>query len=77
MSQIKHIFPKQRIGKTSLEVSTLGFGAAAIGNLYIDVNDEIARKTLRSAINSDLTLKIRNKIWSENATRYYKIGITQ
>lgn len=53
---MKKILPTKQLGKTSLKVSTLGFGAASLGNLYKEVSDEVARKTLQAAINSGLTL---------------------
>lgn len=47
---------KKKLGNTNLEVTTLGFGAASLGNLYKKVNDSEARSTLDSAIESGLNL---------------------
>ena len=49
-------FPKKEIGNTGLKVSTLGFGAASIGNLYKAVSDDDANKTLRATIESGINL---------------------
>lgn len=49
-------FPKKEIGNTGLKVSTLGFGAASIGNLYKAVSDDEARNTLRATIESGINL---------------------
>ena len=37
---------RRRIGRTSVEVGDLGFGAAQIGNLYTAVDDETASQTV-------------------------------
>lgn len=42
-------FQKRQIGNTSLEVDTLGFGCASIGNLYHEVSDGDASELLDSA----------------------------
>lgn len=47
---------KKQIGKTELKVTTLGFGAASLGNLYKRVDDSESRKTLDSAIELGLNL---------------------
>jgi D-threo-aldose 1-dehydrogenase len=39
----------RRIGRTSLEVTVLGFGGNALGNLYAEVDDMVARDTVRAA----------------------------
>ncbi|WP_371186041.1 aldo/keto reductase [Thalassotalea maritima] len=44
------------LAQTKLNVTTLGFGAAALGNLYHEVSDEDARLTLSAAINSGMNL---------------------
>jgi D-threo-aldose 1-dehydrogenase len=46
----------RQLGKTSLNVSTLGFGAASMGNLYQAVTDEEAQATLAAAIDLGLNL---------------------
>ncbi|TWX66864.1 aldo/keto reductase [Colwellia demingiae] len=46
----------RQIGNTSLNVSTLGFGAGSMGNLYQAVSDEDARETLSAAIDSGMNL---------------------
>jgi len=49
-------FDTRQIGKTSLNVSTLGFGAASMGNLYQAVPDKEAQAALDAAINSGMNL---------------------
>jgi len=49
-------FDIRQIGKTSLNVSTLGFGAASMGNLYQAVSDKEAQATLDAAINMGMNL---------------------
>ena len=46
--------PSRKIGKTSLEVATLGLGCASLGNLYRTVTDTQAEETVRSALGSGL-----------------------
>ncbi|MEI6894436.1 MAG: aldo/keto reductase [Colwellia sp.] len=46
----------RQLGKTSLHVSTLGFGAASMGNLYQAVSDKEAQSTLAAAIDLGLNL---------------------
>ena len=48
--------PKRRLGQTDLELTTLGFGAASLGNLYKAETDEEARRTLKTAIKSGINL---------------------
>ncbi|MGJ8679352.1 aldo/keto reductase [Paraglaciecola sp.] len=48
--------PTRRIGQTDLEASTLGFGAASLGNLYKAVSDDEAKKTLKAAIDLGINL---------------------
>ncbi len=40
---------RQRLGRTGVEVSPLGFGAAALGNLYAPVSDEDAQAAVDAA----------------------------
>jgi D-threo-aldose 1-dehydrogenase len=44
----------RKIGKTNLEVVTLGFGCASLGNLYHKVSDADAAETARSALDAGL-----------------------
>ncbi len=50
------IIDTRQIGNTSLNVSTLGFGAASMGNLYQAVPDEEAQATLAAAIELGMNL---------------------
>lgn len=49
-------FDTRQLGKTSLKVSTLGFGAASMGNLYQSVSDDKAKETLATAIDLGMNL---------------------
>ena len=49
-------FDTRQIGNTALKVSTLGFGAASMGNLYQAVSDDEAQATLGAAIDSGMNL---------------------
>lgn len=49
-------FDKRLLGKTSVNVTTLGFGAASMGNLYQAVPDQEAQATLAAAISSGMNL---------------------
>ncbi|MCC4834259.1 aldo/keto reductase [Shewanella sp. 10N.7] len=49
-------FEPRKIGKTSLSVSPLGFGAASMGNLFHEVSDVEASATLASAIQLGMNL---------------------
>lgn len=42
--------PLRQIANTSLNISTLGFGAASMGNLYHAISDDDARATLNRAV---------------------------
>lgn len=42
----------RRVGRTAVEVTELGFGAAPIGNLYTPVSDEQAASTVHAAWNA-------------------------
>jgi D-threo-aldose 1-dehydrogenase len=42
--------PTRRLGRTALSVSELGFGAAALGNLYHPISGDLARETLDAAL---------------------------
>jgi D-threo-aldose 1-dehydrogenase len=44
-----HTFPRREIGSTGLEVCTLGFGCAGIGNLYRVLEDETAEGAVRES----------------------------
>lgn len=41
--------PTRRLGRTGIELTTLGLGTAAIGNLYSAMSDEAARATVDAA----------------------------
>lgn len=41
--------PKRRLGRTSLEICTLGFGGAGIGNLYRPLSDEDATAAVQAS----------------------------
>ncbi len=49
-------FDTRELGNTSLNVSTLGFGAASMGNLYQKVTDQEAQATLAAAIDLGFNL---------------------
>ncbi|WP_462147379.1 aldo/keto reductase [Pseudoalteromonas gelatinilytica] len=53
---MKNTFKTRPLGKTYIEVSTLGFGAASMGNLYQAVSDEEAKNTLTAAIDVGISL---------------------
>ena len=46
--------PSRKIGKTDLEVVTLGLGCASLGNLYRPITDAPARRTIRRALDRGL-----------------------
>ncbi|MEC7226262.1 MAG: aldo/keto reductase, partial [Candidatus Latescibacterota bacterium] len=41
--------PKRTLGHTGLEVGTLGFGGAPLGDLFEEVSNECAQSTLQAA----------------------------
>jgi D-threo-aldose 1-dehydrogenase len=43
------VMKKNRLGRTDVEVSALGFGAAPIGNLYTAIDDDAARGAVDAA----------------------------
>jgi D-threo-aldose 1-dehydrogenase len=45
----------RRVGRTDLKLPRLGFGGAALGNLYRSVPDDVARATLDAALDAGLT----------------------
>jgi len=47
--------PVRRLANTEARVSVLGFGSAALGNLYRAIADEVACDTLRAALNAGIT----------------------
>ena len=53
---MNNICDRRQLGKTALEVSTLGFGAASMGNLYQAVSNTEAQATLDKAIDLGMTL---------------------
>ncbi len=44
----------RRLGRSAVELSALGFGAAAIGNLYRSTSDEQAELTVRAALEAGI-----------------------
>lgn len=44
------MFKKNQVGKTSLQVTELGFGAATFGNLYRPMTDENAHSAIQKAV---------------------------
>jgi D-threo-aldose 1-dehydrogenase len=51
---VNTLLPVRPIGKTTLTVTELGFGAAPLGNLYRPVNDSDARDTVIAAIEAGI-----------------------
>ncbi|MBH0238093.1 aldo/keto reductase [Methylobrevis albus] len=45
----------RRLGRSAVEVSRLGFGGNALGNLYAVVDDDLARETVDAALESGVT----------------------
>jgi D-threo-aldose 1-dehydrogenase len=48
------LLPVRRLGRTEVDVTTLGFGAAALGNLYRAVSDEAAAQTVRAVLDGGI-----------------------
>lgn len=48
--------PTRALGRTALRVTALGFGAAAIGNLYRAIPDALARETVQAALDGGIGL---------------------
>jgi D-threo-aldose 1-dehydrogenase len=46
--------PVRTVGDTGVEVTTLGFGAAALGNLYSPISDETALSALTAALDAGI-----------------------
>jgi len=46
--------PVRRLGRTAVDVTVLGFGAAALGNLYRAVPDDAAAETVRAALDGGI-----------------------
>ena len=46
--------PVRRLGRTAVEVTALGFGAAALGNLYRVIPDDAADLTVRAALDDGI-----------------------
>ncbi|ESQ83504.1 hypothetical protein AEAC466_12575 [Asticcacaulis sp. AC466] len=49
-----YIIPDRRLGSTSVEVSSLGYGAAALGNLYRKISDDETREALTGALDAGI-----------------------
>lgn len=61
--------PTRRIGKTKLEASELGFGAASLGNLFHEVSDADAAATVDAAVDAGL-------LYFDTAP-YYGFGLSE
>lgn len=48
------LFERRGIGKTGVSVTSLGFGGAAIGNLYTEASDEQVRECLDAAYDAEI-----------------------
>ena len=46
--------PTRRLGSTDIEVTTLGFGGASVGNLYKAISDGQASATINAALSSGI-----------------------
>ena len=49
-----HPFPRRTLSSTPVEVTTLGFGAAALGNLYRAIPDSTAQACLEAALDAGI-----------------------
>lgn len=49
-----HTLPVRRLGHSPVHLTALGFGAAALGNLYRAVTDEAARQTICAALDGGI-----------------------
>jgi D-threo-aldose 1-dehydrogenase len=47
--------PVRRLGRTAVEVTALGFGAAALGNLYRAIPEDAAAQTVEAALDGGMT----------------------
>ncbi|MDF7774095.1 aldo/keto reductase [Sphingomonas sp. AOB5] len=63
------MIPRRRIGRTELFVPELGFGTAALGNLYRQVSDADAHATVEAALAAGLT-------YADTAP-YYGFGLAE
>ena len=63
------LLPMRRIGKTTLSVTELGFGAASLGNLYRIVSDDDARETSTTAIDAGIAYF--------DTAPYYGLGLSE
>jgi len=46
--------PTRRLGMTDIELTTLGFGGASVGNLYKAISDDQAAATINAALNAGI-----------------------
>lgn len=53
---MKNTFETRQIGNTQLQISTLSFGAASVGNLYHTVSNSDAQTTLSTAVSVGINL---------------------
>lgn len=61
--------PRRKIGRTDLDVATLGLGCASLGNLYRTVTDTQARETVRCALDAGLRYM--------DTAPYYGFGLSE
>lgn len=52
----KQVFEKRQVGRTDLQVTTLGCGSATLAGIFQEVPDEQARTTLTHALDSGIEL---------------------